>query len=131
MAVREYKSITIGPDRILRIEAQDAIPDRVDQRRERHRRAWVTGFGLLHRVDRKRSNRVYAKTVEGRILFECAPLHVQGRVKTTHCSSGHSRLAVIWKSVIRNPSGNRINPFQERANLALGSISAGSMFDRR
>src|SRR5215475_6433091 len=67
MAVREYESITIGPDRILRVEAQDAIPDRIDQRRERHRRAGVSGFGLLHRVDRKCANGVDAQLIEFRV----------------------------------------------------------------
>ena len=31
MAVREHEAIAIGPDRILRIEAHDPIPQRVDQ----------------------------------------------------------------------------------------------------
>src|SRR5262244_804239 len=67
MAVREDEAIAIGPDRILRIEAQDAIPDRIDQWRERHRRAGVSGFGLLHRVDRKRANGVDAQLIEFRV----------------------------------------------------------------
>jgi hypothetical protein len=67
MAVREDEAITIGPDRILRIEAQDAIPDRIDQWRERHRRAGLSGFGLLHRIDRKRANGVDAQLIEFRI----------------------------------------------------------------
>src|SRR5215472_1387726 len=72
MAIREDEAITIGPDRILRIEAQDAIPDRIDQWRERHRRAGVPGFGLLHRVDRKRTNGVDAQLIEFRI---CQTVH--------------------------------------------------------
>ena len=39
--VREDEAVAIGPDRIMRIEAHDAIPKRVDQRRERHRRPRV------------------------------------------------------------------------------------------
>ncbi len=41
------------PDRVLRIEPQDAVPDRVDERGERHRRAGVSGLRLLDRVDRE------------------------------------------------------------------------------
>jgi hypothetical protein len=67
MAVREDEAITIGPDGIIRIEAQDAIPDRIDQRSERHRRAGVSGFGLLHRVDRKCANGVDAKLIDFRV----------------------------------------------------------------
>src|SRR5262245_4515577 len=64
MAVRKYEAITIGPDRIVRIKAQDPIPDRIDQWRQCHRRAWVSGLGLLHGVDRKRANGVDAKLIE-------------------------------------------------------------------
>ncbi len=56
VAVREHEPIAVGPDWVLRIEAHDAIPDRVDQRRERHRCAGVPGLGLLDRIDRKRAN---------------------------------------------------------------------------
>ena len=50
VTVREHESIAVGPDRVLRIEAHGAVPDRVDQRRERHRRAGVSGLGRLHRL---------------------------------------------------------------------------------
>src|SRR6266480_170871 len=56
MAVREHEPIAVGPDRILRIEAHDAIPDRVNQRGERHRRARVPGLGLLDRIYRESAN---------------------------------------------------------------------------
>ena len=47
MAVGEHEPVAIGPDRILGIELHHAIPERVNQRRERHRRAGMPGFGLL------------------------------------------------------------------------------------
>src|SRR2546422_4159412 len=53
VAVREHEPIAVGPDGVLRIEAHDAIPDRVNERRERHRRAGVTGLSLLYRIDRE------------------------------------------------------------------------------
>ena len=52
MAVGEHEAITVGPNRILRIEAHHAVPQRVDERGQRHRRAGMPGFGLLHGVDR-------------------------------------------------------------------------------
>src|SRR5256885_16434694 len=58
VAVREHKPIAVGPDRVLRIEAQDAIPERVHERRECHRRAGVPGLRLLYRIYRERTNRV-------------------------------------------------------------------------
>ncbi len=56
--VRQHEPVAVGPDRVLRIKLHDAVPDRIDQRRERHRRAGMPGLGLLHRVDRERANRV-------------------------------------------------------------------------
>ena len=47
VAVGEHEPIAVGPDRVLRIEAHHAVPERVDQRRERHRRAGMSGLGLL------------------------------------------------------------------------------------
>jgi hypothetical protein len=56
VTVREHEPIAVGPDRVLRVEAHDAVPDRVDQRGERHRRAGVPRLGLLDRVNRKRAD---------------------------------------------------------------------------
>src|SRR5262245_15423111 len=67
MAVGEDEAITIGPDRILRVEPQDAIPDRIDQRRQCHRRAGMSRPGLLHCVDRKRANGVNAQLIKIRL----------------------------------------------------------------
>src|SRR5437867_7727980 len=56
VAVRENEPIAVGPDRVLRIEAQDAIPERVHQRRERHRRAGMARLRLLDRIHRESAN---------------------------------------------------------------------------
>src|SRR5438309_9275567 len=58
VAVREHEPIAVGPDRVLRIEAHDAIPERVHQWRERHRRAGVPGLRLLYRIYREGTNSV-------------------------------------------------------------------------
>src|SRR4029453_7428963 len=58
VAVREHEPIAVGPDRVLRIEAQDAIPERVHERRECHRRAGVPGLRLLYRIYREGTNGV-------------------------------------------------------------------------
>src|SRR2546430_17054111 len=50
VAVREHKPIAVGPDRVLRIEAQDAMPERVHERRECHRRAGGPGRRLVYRI---------------------------------------------------------------------------------
>ena len=70
MAVRQHEAVAIGPDRVLRIEAHDAVPERVDQRRERHRRAGMAGLGLLHRVHGERADRV-DRTVDRVLRWSC------------------------------------------------------------
>jgi len=52
--VRQDKPIAVWPDRILWIEVHDPIPERVDERRQSHRRAGMTRLGLLDGVDGKR-----------------------------------------------------------------------------
>src|SRR5262249_12548717 len=58
MSIREYEAITVGPDRIFRIESQHAIPDRIHQRRQGHWRTGMSRLSLLHRVDREGTNGV-------------------------------------------------------------------------
>jgi hypothetical protein len=52
VTVGQYEAVAIGPDRILRIEPHHAIPQRVHERGQRHRRAGMAGVGGLHRIDR-------------------------------------------------------------------------------
>ncbi len=47
----QHETVAVRPDRILGIETQEFLPQRVDHRRHRHRRSRVPGFGLLNRVD--------------------------------------------------------------------------------
>src|SRR5215469_923181 len=63
MAVRKHETIAIGPDRVLRIEFQDTIPYRIDERRQRHGRSGVPGVGLLHGIDGERANGVDAQLI--------------------------------------------------------------------
>ena len=64
VAVREHEAVAVGPDRVLRVEAHDAVPDGVDQRRKRHRRAGMSGIGLLDRVDGKRADGIDAQLID-------------------------------------------------------------------
>ena len=64
VAVGQHEAVAIGPDWVLRIEAQDLVPNRVDQRRQRHRRAGMTGVRLLDGVDRQRADRIDRELVE-------------------------------------------------------------------
>jgi hypothetical protein len=64
VAVGQHEAVAIGPDRVLRIEAQDLVPDRVDQRRQRHRRAGMTGLRLLDGLDRERADRIDRELIE-------------------------------------------------------------------
>ncbi len=51
MARGQHKAVAVGPDRIVGIEAEEFLPQRVHHRRHRHRRAGMAGIGRLHRVD--------------------------------------------------------------------------------
>src|SRR5215470_3708410 len=64
VAVRQDEAITIWPDRVLRIEAHDLVPDRVDQRCERHGRAGMARLRLLDCIDRERSDRIDGQLIE-------------------------------------------------------------------
>src|SRR5262245_124267 len=86
VAVREHEAISIWPDRIVRVETEDKVPDCIYQRRDRHRRAWVPGFRLLNRVDRKRADGVDAQLIKLRVcqMVNC-PRGVHGRLLPMLC----------------------------------------------
>ena len=52
MTIGENEAIAVRPNRVGRIEAHDAIPERIDERRQCHGRARVARVGLLHSIDR-------------------------------------------------------------------------------
>ena len=60
----EHEAVAAGPDRVGGVEAQEALPERVGDGRERHRRPRVAGVRLLDRVDRERPDRVDAELVD-------------------------------------------------------------------
>ena len=57
------ESVAIGPDRMAGIEAQEALPQAVDHRRQRHRRSRVPGVRLLYGVHGQCADGVHAKLV--------------------------------------------------------------------
>ena len=50
VALGEHETVPVGPDRVGRVEPQEALPERVRNRRNAHRRPRVTGIRLLHGV---------------------------------------------------------------------------------
>ena len=68
VAVRKHEAIAIGPDRIVGVEAQEVLPQRVGHRRQCHRCAGMAGIGLLHGIHRERANGVYAKLIARSVL---------------------------------------------------------------
>ena len=64
VAGREHEAVAVGPDRVGGVEAQVALPERVGDRGQRHRRPRMPGVGLLDRVDRERPDRVDAELVD-------------------------------------------------------------------
>ena len=118
VAVRQHEPVAVGPDRVLRIEVHDAVPDRVDQRRERHRRAGVAGLGRLHRVDREGADRVDGKLVH-RVVASMAVSSscrvLRGSI-AGHCSPTAARSASTSASLLAHPpGGNRSSPCAQAA----------------
>ena len=66
------------------IEAQHAVPEGVDQRRQGHRRARVAGLRRLHRVDRERADGVDGELVQ---------LLVRHRTHPSRCPSARAAAA--------------------------------------
>src|SRR5947207_6292707 len=64
MAVRQHETVGLAPSSILRIEPHHAIPDGVDQRRQRHWRAGMPGLGLLYRIHRERADGVDGQLIQ-------------------------------------------------------------------
>lgn len=63
MTVGEHEPVAVRPNRVLRIEAHDAVPERVDERRQRHRRTRMPRVRLLDRVHRQRANAICALVI--------------------------------------------------------------------
>src|SRR6185437_2508389 len=63
VSVRQHEAIAAWPNRILWIKTQEALPQRVNDRRQSHRRTGVTGFSLLHGIYRQSADCVDAESV--------------------------------------------------------------------
>ena len=61
---RQHEAVAVRPDRVGRVEAQEALPERVRDGRDPDRRARMTRVGGLDRVDAERPDRVDARLVE-------------------------------------------------------------------
>ena len=64
MAVGQHETVAVRPDRILGIEAQEVLPQRVNHRRHPHRRPGMAGFRLLNRIDAQGADGVDADFVD-------------------------------------------------------------------
>ena len=69
MADRQHEAVTVGPDRMSGIEAQKALPQTINHRRERHRRSRMTGVRLLHRIHRQSADGVNAQFIHFVSMF--------------------------------------------------------------
>ena len=63
MPDRQDEPIAVRPDRMCRIEPQDALPEAAAPRRERHRGAGMPGVRLLHGVHRQGADGVDAQLI--------------------------------------------------------------------
>ena len=58
MAVRQYKTVTVGPLRVGRVVAQVIVPQYLGDIRHTHGRTRVAGLGFLNRIHAQRANGV-------------------------------------------------------------------------
>ena len=66
VTVRQDEAVAVRPVRIVGVIVQELTPERICHRRQRHRRSWVAGVGLLHRVHGKCADGVDSDLVDGR-----------------------------------------------------------------
>src|SRR5215204_101418 len=77
MTCRQYEAVAIAPDRGTGVEAQELLPDRVHDRRQRHWCARVAGVGGLDRVHAERTDGVDRELVDG-IAFQGRKIRAGG-----------------------------------------------------
>ena len=103
VADREHEAVAAGPDRVVGIEAQEVLPERVGDGRHRHRRAGMSGVGGLHGVHRKRADGGDGELVQRGVGFLGRPAGaghgVGGHVRhdSTSCDEGVASPAVIGR----------------------------------
>ncbi len=71
VARAEDEAVTVGPLRVVRVGAQEALEDRVGEGRERHRRPRMPGVRLLHSVHREPADRVDRQTAQLDVPTRC------------------------------------------------------------
>ncbi len=102
MAGGKHEAIAVRPDRILRIETEEILPQRVDDRRHRHRRARMAGFRLLNGVNAKGANGVDADFVDRTSWgYHARPFTVRTGQKRTPTVSTTNRCAVALLVPVR------------------------------
>ena len=69
--IGQHETIAVRPDRIVRIKPQEMLPQRINHRRQGHRRTGVAGIGLLHGIHRQSTDRVDAELINRTIARRC------------------------------------------------------------
>src|SRR5208282_5750050 len=111
MAGGEHKAITVGPERAGGIVVQEILPERIHNRRQAHRSAGMSRVGLLHRVDRERSDGVDTKLIEGVLL--------------AHGVSGAGvRVPAIWAQALDAPPGKKASKLYCKREPAVRPVLA-------
>src|SRR5579859_6840098 len=99
VTIRQNETVAVGPYRVIRIEPQKTLPQRVRDGRESHRRAGMPRVRLLHRVHGKRADGIDTKLIDSRL---------RGRhLRVSIHLSGIASILVRWEgasssSVARN-----------------------------
>ncbi len=74
VAARQHEPVAVGPDRVVGIEAQEALPQAVGHGRQCHGGARMTGVGRLHGIHGQGPDRVDGELVEASLVGHESPL---------------------------------------------------------
>src|ERR1700722_6555195 len=69
MAIGKHKPVAVWPNRVLRVIAHSPVPNRIDERRERHGCARMGGLGNLNGIYRKRADCINRKLCHFLLLY--------------------------------------------------------------
>ncbi len=93
---RQDEAVAIRPHGVLRVVAQVAVEEDVPERRQRHRRARVSGIGLLHRVHGQDTDCVDRQTLD--VIHDTTKFTRRSFTKTTLRSVAPSRWRATFSS---------------------------------
>ena len=114
VAGRQHEAVAVGPDRIVRVEAQKSLPQRVGHRRHAPSACRDARIGLLDRIHRQGADGVDAELIDGPAHFAPRAHGFNGRDRYRLGSRWHLRcfFVVCGRHAIRPVQGRSARTVQ-------------------